>query len=87
MPRTIRFSSEITVEDEPVEVDVEAQYTSGSQATMTSYGGDPPEPGEVDISSVRGPDGKVYCFGDLPQTDQEKIVEDALESGLDYDAG
>lgn len=85
----LNFSATIEIEDNEIEVDVEARYTPGNPGTWyRSNGdpGDPPEPAECDILSIIGPNGPID-YDDLSSANQTIIDEKAMEEGEEYEQG
>lgn len=52
--QTVSFDSTLEINGEEIDVSVEAEVFAGAAATYWQ----PEDPGEIDIVSVKGPDGK-----------------------------
>lgn len=72
----IEFTTTIEIDDSEVEVVVTAEIITPAYAgTWYARNGDPgdaPEPAEIEITCIEGPD-EQYDLSELPQSDQRRL--------------
>jgi hypothetical protein len=81
----VKFNTTINIDDQDIEVEVEASVTGGSNGSYI----DPPEAPEIEVESITDNDGKTYQWDNLSESEQSaidaKAMEEAAQESYDDD--